>query len=198
MFEKDQLPFLGILRGAKVCIHCGLQYLEITMNTENAPQLISKMIRLTKNKITVGAGTVLNCKDYDQAAAAGAQFIVSPSVAEDVIKKCVKNSIPVFPGALTPTEVQKAWDLGATMVKLFPASVFGPAYIKELKGPFNLIRIMAVGGVDEKNISDYFSSGVDAIAFGVSIFNQKWMAEDCYDLIEEKLKTLIEKYMSRS
>jgi 2-dehydro-3-deoxyphosphogluconate aldolase/(4S)-4-hydroxy-2-oxoglutarate aldolase len=203
MFEKEKLPFLGILRGVKdkdleglaeVCINCGLQYLEITMNTDNAPQLISKMIKLAENKITIGAGTVLSLQDLNMALSAGAQFIVSPSVVDDVINQCVREKIPIFPGALTPTEVQKAWDLGASMVKLFPASAFGPAYIKELKGPFNKIRLMAVGGINEINISEYFACGADAIAFGAGIFNLKWMNENRYDLIGEKMSSLIVGY----
>jgi 2-dehydro-3-deoxyphosphogluconate aldolase/(4S)-4-hydroxy-2-oxoglutarate aldolase len=206
MFEKEKLPFLGILRGvnakdldglAKVCINCGLQYLEITMNTNRAPQLISEMIKLTKNKITIGAGTVLNLHDYDLAISAGAKFIVCPSVVDDVIKQCAKESIPVFPGALTPTEVHKAWDMGATMVKLFPASAFGPTYVKELKGPFNKIRLMAVGGINEKNVSEFFASGADAIAFGAGIFNLKYIDESRYDLVENKMMELIESYKRR-
>jgi 2-dehydro-3-deoxyphosphogluconate aldolase / (4S)-4-hydroxy-2-oxoglutarate aldolase len=203
MFEKDKLPFLGILRGVKdseleelvkVSINCGLKYLEITMNTENAPFLITKMIKLAGNKITIGAGTVLNEKDLKLALSAGAEFVVSPSVIEKVINQCVKEKIPAFPGALTPTEVQKAWDLGAEMVKLFPASVFGPTYIKELKGPFNKIKIMAVGGVNENNVSDFFDCGADAIAFGNGIFDPKLIKEKRYDLIELNMYNLISCY----
>jgi len=203
MFEKGQIPILGIMRGiktedveplAELCIKNGIKYIEITMNTENALQLISNMKSTSKGRLVVGAGTVLNVVDMDQALTAGAEFIVSPSVVDNVIMNCVKNNIPVFPGALTPTEIQKAWDLGATMVKLFPASLFGPAYIKELKGPFNKIRIMAVGGVSEANIHMFFKNGAEAVAFGSSIFNLKWLREKQYGLIEEKLKALINGY----
>jgi 2-dehydro-3-deoxyphosphogluconate aldolase / (4S)-4-hydroxy-2-oxoglutarate aldolase len=203
MFSNDSLPIMGIMRGIKMeeieplsalCIKCGLKYIEITMNTENAPDLISEMIRISENKLTVGAGTVLNMDDLDLAVNSGAQFIVSPSIVDDVVKRSIEYNISVFPGALTPTEVQKAWDLGATMVKLFPASVFGPSYIKELKGPFNKIRIMAVGGVSESNIHAFFENGTEAVAFGASIFNLKLLKEKNFGQIEEKLKLLIDNY----
>lgn len=203
MFEKDKLPILGILRGVKEknvqplalsCIRSGLCYIEITMNTDGAINLIRQMISLPDNKLIVGAGTVLNMYDLENALKAGARFIVCPTVIKDVIQECVRQNLPVFPGALTPTEVQMAWDMGAAMVKLFPASVFGPSYIKELKAPLNSVRIMAVGGINEQNINYYFASGADAVAFGASIFKPHWLMENRYDLIEEKLIALIRSY----
>jgi 2-dehydro-3-deoxyphosphogluconate aldolase / (4S)-4-hydroxy-2-oxoglutarate aldolase len=203
MFEKDKLPILGILRGiteisvkplALTCINSGLKYIEITMNTKGAEDLIRQMITVSDNKLFVGAGTVLNLEDLNRALAAGAKFIVCPTIVEEVILECNEQHIPVFPGALTPTEVQKAWSLGATMVKLFPASFFGPAYIRELKAPLNSIKIMAVGGVNENNINVYFSEGADAVAFGSSIFKQQWIDEGRFDLIEEKIGALIKQF----
>lgn len=203
MFEKDKLPILGILRGIEesnirhlvsTCIDSGISYVEITMNTKGAAHLIHQMINISFDKLVVGAGTVINMDSLDKALEAGAKFIVCPAVVDSVIKKCVQLKIPVFPGALTPTEVQRAWDLGATMVKLFPASVFGPPYIKELKGPFNTTKIMAVGGINEHNINAYFYNGADAVAFGASIFNIQWLAEGRYELIKEKIISLIKNY----
>ena len=207
MFDKGQLPILGILRGIRkddikpvtqICINSGLQHVEITMNTDQAAEIIAEMIDYSDNKLIIGAGTVLNTSDLKKAVKAGAKFIVSPSIVENVIKDCVNQLIPVFPGALTPTEVQKAWDMGATMVKLFPASLFGPKYIKELKGPFDKIRIMAVGGVSETNIHTFFECGAEAVAFGASIFNLKWMREGHYNLVEDKLKDFINAYKNIS
>jgi 2-dehydro-3-deoxyphosphogluconate aldolase/(4S)-4-hydroxy-2-oxoglutarate aldolase len=200
MITKDKLPILGILRGieenhieplAASCINTGLERVEITMNTIGAPRLIKKMIRAAGTDLQVGAGTVLTLQDLEEAINAGAQFIVCPSLIEEVIKECVQNNFPVYPGALTPTEVHKAWDLGATMVKLFPASVFGPSYIKELKGPFDKIKIMAVGGVGVENIKTYFENGADAVAFGGSIFKLQWMREGRFDLVANEIRRLI-------
>jgi 2-dehydro-3-deoxyphosphogluconate aldolase/(4S)-4-hydroxy-2-oxoglutarate aldolase len=203
MFEKEKLPILAILRGveekhlkplAEICINCGLKYIEITMNTTNPSHLIRQMIDAYGKKLVIGAGTILNKNDLEIALEAGARFIVCPSIIEEVIKECVMLDIPIFPGVLTPSEVQKAWDMGAAMVKLFPASAFGPSYIRELKGPFNKIKIMAVGGVNEENISIYFENGADAVAIGESIFNLQWLTEGQYKRVEKKICALIKSY----
>jgi 2-dehydro-3-deoxyphosphogluconate aldolase / (4S)-4-hydroxy-2-oxoglutarate aldolase len=206
MFVKDKLPILGILRGiekknlqplAKTYIESGLDYLEITMNTKGAVDQIRQMIEFSEEKLIIGAGTVLTLDDLEKAIIAGAKFIVCPTIVDEVIHECIKQEIPVFPGALTPNEVYKAWDMGASMVKLFPASVFGPSYIKELKGPFNSLRIIAVGGINEQNIGSYFNSGAEAVAFGGSIFKAEWLAKGRYDLIYEALLALIDGYNKR-
>jgi len=203
MFEHGKLPIMGILRGieernvqplAETCIDAGMDYLEITMNTNDAVGLIRQMTEVSNDRLIIGAGTVLTTNDLEEALAAGAKFIVCPTIVEAVITECLMQKIPVFPGALTPNEFQKAWDMGATMVKLFPASVFGPSYIKELKGPFNSLKIIAVGGVNEQNIGSYFKSGAEAVAFGASIFKPEWLAKDRYELIKEGLMALIGSY----
>jgi 2-dehydro-3-deoxyphosphogluconate aldolase/(4S)-4-hydroxy-2-oxoglutarate aldolase len=203
MFVKSELPLLGILRNiseehidpvVNICKKIGINYLEVTMNTKNAGKLIRKMIQTAGTEINIGAGTVLDKNDLSEALSAGACFIVSPSLVEDVLVTCVKRKIPVFPGALTPTEVHKAWDMGATMVKLFPAGLFGPAYIGMLKAPFHSIRIMVTGGVNEKNIAEYFRQGAEAAAFGAGIFRAEWLEKRKYDLIEEHLAALVRSY----
>jgi 2-dehydro-3-deoxyphosphogluconate aldolase / (4S)-4-hydroxy-2-oxoglutarate aldolase len=200
MFKKDELPILGILRGisekdivpiVNICKRTGIKYLEITMNTTGAVQLISKMISIAGTDLVIGAGTVLDTNDLRQALAAGARFIVSPSLVEEVVEACKREKILVFPGALTPTEVHKAWEMGASMVKLFPAGLYGPDYIQMLKAPFNSIKIMAVGGVNEKNAAEYFSKRADAVAFGAGIFRPEWLLQDRFELIEEHLNTFI-------
>jgi 2-dehydro-3-deoxyphosphogluconate aldolase/(4S)-4-hydroxy-2-oxoglutarate aldolase len=203
MFLKDELPLLGILRGISeeqlepvidICNNTGIKYLEITMNTNNAAELIRKLNRLARNEIHIGAGTVVNKTEMVEALDAGAGFIVSPSLIEEVVVTCVKEQIPVFPGALTPTEVQKAWDMGATMVKVFPAGLFGPPYIGMLKAPLNSVKIMVTGGISEKNIADYFRKGADAAAFGAGIFKSEWLVSGKYDMIKEHLMELIRSY----
>src|SRR5690606_15956996 len=135
----DRLPLVGILRGfsAEVTVECvqaalkgGLCNLEVTMNTPGAAQQINLVRNLAGKEVNVGAGTVCDLKTLDKALDAGANFIVTPVVAEDVIKKCVEDGVPVFPGALTPTEIQRCWHLGAMFIKLFPADCFGPSYVK--------------------------------------------------------------------
>jgi 2-dehydro-3-deoxyphosphogluconate aldolase/(4S)-4-hydroxy-2-oxoglutarate aldolase len=203
MFNKGELPILGILRGiydmhigalVEICKRSGIKYLEVTMNTNSAGQLIREMTTIAGTDLMIGAGTVLDKNGFYEALNAGAKFIVSPSLIDDVITTCVKENVPVFPGALTPTEVHKAWDMGATMVKLFPAGLYGPGYIKMLKAPFDSIKIMAVGGVNEQNIAEYFRQGADAVAFGAGIIRPEWLDKKRYDLIEKQLGILIQSY----
>ncbi|MFH1552233.1 MAG: bifunctional 4-hydroxy-2-oxoglutarate aldolase/2-dehydro-3-deoxy-phosphogluconate aldolase [Candidatus Omnitrophota bacterium] len=179
-----ELPLMGIVRGLDIddteplveeIIASGLETIEITMNTSAAAGIISKAVAVSNGRIAVGAGTVLSGADLERAVDAGASFIVSPACVEEVIRPCREKAIPVFPGALTPQEVLEAWKKGATMVKVFPAGIFGPKYIKELKGPFNDIKLMAVGGVRLENIAEYFSAGADAVAFGASVFKKEWL-----------------------
>ncbi len=181
-FKK--LPLMGIVRGAKAedaeplleaSVRAGLETIEVTMNTPGAVKMISRMREVSAGKVMVGAGTVLSESDLKKAVDAGAGFIVMPVFVENIVRSCVEKSVPVFPGALTPNEVFRAHEAGATMVKVFPSSVFGPSYIKALKGPFDKVRLMVVGGVDLENIDKYFASGADAVAFGASIFKKEWI-----------------------
>lgn len=199
----EQLPLLGILRGieskhvepiAIAVAKTGLPALEITMNTPNAPALIKEMKYYSRGKFSVGAGTVLTLRDLDAAVAAGASFIVMPSLQLEVIRICVSQKIPVFPGAFTPTEIYKAWEMGATMVKVFPSSIVGPSYFGEIKGPFNTIKLLACGGITQHTISDFFTKGADAAAFGASIFKKEWIDSENYDAICNEISGLIHAY----
>lgn len=199
----EALPLLGILRGieskhveplAIAVGKTGLPAIEITMNTPNAPALIKEMKYYSRGKFAVGAGTVLTFRDLDAAVAAGASFIVMPSLQLEVIRICVSQKIPVFPGAFTPTEIYKAWEMGATMVKVFPSSIVGPQYFAEVKGPFNGIKLLACGGINQQTIRDFFGKGADAAAFGASIFKKEWLDADNYDAIGTEISGLINAY----
>jgi 2-dehydro-3-deoxyphosphogluconate aldolase/(4S)-4-hydroxy-2-oxoglutarate aldolase len=197
------LPILGILRGigiesveplVEASISAGLRTIEITMNTRGAATLIEKAVAIGGKRITVGAGTVLSVKSLEIAMDAGATFIVTPVLVEDVMKHCVKNKIPVFPGALTPKEIYDAWNAGATMVKVFPAGAFGPEYFKEIKGPFNDIELLACGGVTPSNMKEYFSSGASAVSFGAGVFKKEWILDKNFKNIEEAIKKYVTAY----
>ncbi len=196
MFDQEKKLIVVILRGivkkdispiAEICIRNGIEHLEITMNTKDAPVLIHEMIKASKSKMYIGAGTVLNHNDLESALGAGAEFIVSPCVEERVISECVASGIPILPGVLTPTEIAQVINLGVSSVKLFPASAFGPSYIKELKGPYDNLKVVAVGGVNETNVSEYYKHGADGFAIGGNVFKKEWLQANRYDLIEEKL-----------
>ena len=195
-----ELPILGILRGIKpdsiepltqTIISSGLQTIEITMNTPGAAELIQKMVKAAQGKLTIGAGTVLTMDDLKSALKAGATFIVLPVLIPEVVGFCVKKKIPVFPGALTPQEIYNAWRAGATMVKVFPAKFFGPAYFKEVKAPLQDIELLACGGVNADNIQSFFTSGASAVAFGASIFRKEWLETGRFDNIGNAIGKLV-------
>jgi 2-dehydro-3-deoxyphosphogluconate aldolase/(4S)-4-hydroxy-2-oxoglutarate aldolase len=195
-----ELPLLGILRGieegmveplVEAVVSAGLKTIEITMNTAAASSLIRQMVKASDGRLVVGAGTVLTMGDLHSALDAGATFIVLPVLVPDVVEYCVKNSIPVFPGALTPQEIHNAWRAGATMVKVFPAGLFGPKYFSEIKGPFNDIELLACGGVNTETIGTFFSCQASAAAFGGSIFKKNWLESGDFTSIRKSIETLI-------
>lgn len=196
-----ELPLLGILRGIEIdsveplmesIIASGLATIEITMNTKAAPRLIEKAVKTAGKSLTIGAGTVLDMQSLKAALGAGATFIVMPVLVPEVAQYCSKNKVPFFPGALTPQEIYNAWNSGATMVKIFPAGFFGPAYFKEIKGPFNDIELLACAGVTPDNMKDYFANGASAIAFGASVFRKEWLTAGDFTSIGEAIKKFIE------
>ncbi|MZH03276.1 MAG: bifunctional 4-hydroxy-2-oxoglutarate aldolase/2-dehydro-3-deoxy-phosphogluconate aldolase [Nitrospinae bacterium] len=194
LFEKE--PVMGIIRGVdedslpgvlEAAYSGGLRFLEITLNTPGAYSLIEKAVNLFPD-FCIGAGTVLSSESAQQAVNNGAKFIVAPNLNEQVADCCNKNNMAYFPGALTPTEIEKAWSSGATMVKVFPASQMGPNYIKQLKGPYDQIKLMVVGGINPKNIPDYFSAGASAVALGGSIFSTSRMAKGKFSEIQKEIE----------
>jgi 2-dehydro-3-deoxyphosphogluconate aldolase/(4S)-4-hydroxy-2-oxoglutarate aldolase len=200
-----ELPLMGILRGVKereiepiveTAVRAGLRAVEITMNTDGAPGLIQKLRAVAKDRLMVWAGTVLTTDDLSRALGAGAGFIVMPTLAPDVVARCVESNVPVFPGALTPQEIQAAWNAGAAMVKVFPSSAFGPSYFKEIAGPFPEIELLACGGVGPDNIGEFFHCGAKAASFGGSIFKRDWMEQGAFDRIEAGVKALIDAYLA--
>lgn len=197
-FKK--LPILGILRGIELgiieslveeIISTGLETIEITMNTKAASDLIRQAVKIAQKRLCVGAGTVLNMDSLKMALDAGATFIVMPVLVDDVMQYCKKNNIPAFPGALSPQEIYKAWDSGATMVKVFPAKFFGAEYFKEVKAPFNDIELLACGGVTPENMQDFFDSGASAISFGASVFRQEWLKARNFASIKQSISRYV-------
>ena len=195
--EFRKKPLLGILRGItpheleplfETILASGLRAVEITLNTEGAAGLIKNAVKLYGGRLMIGAGTVLTPKDLRTALSAGATFIVSPVVVPPVIEYCAKRKIPVFPGALVPQDIYAAWQAGATMVKVFPAGCFGPAYFKELKGPFPGIELLACGGVTPENLPVYWKNGASAFAVGSGVFRREWIAAKKFHLIRNKLR----------
>jgi 2-dehydro-3-deoxyphosphogluconate aldolase/(4S)-4-hydroxy-2-oxoglutarate aldolase len=199
--EFKRLPLLAILRGGDTTIigplvdtvvEAGLRTLEIAMNTPGAAAMIERAVETADGRLTIGAGTVTTRARLDDALAAGASFIVLPTCEAPVMEACAARAIPVFPGALTPNEIHTAWSAGATMVKVFPAKVFGPDYLREIKGPFEDIELLACGGISADNMAAYFEAGASAVAFGGSLFKPQWLRPEELPRIRNGVRALVE------
>jgi len=186
-------PLVGIIRGlemeeimqiAKVYSSAGLYTLEITMNTQNAAKKISALRREFPH-LNVGAGTVCTMQDLETALEANAQFIVTPIIDEEVIKSCVGHGIPIFPGAFTPSEIYRAWALGASAVKVFPATQLGPKYIKDVLAPLNDIKLVPTGNISKENIKSFFEAGAVGAGLGSSLINKKLLAAKDYEGLKQ-------------
>jgi 2-dehydro-3-deoxyphosphogluconate aldolase/(4S)-4-hydroxy-2-oxoglutarate aldolase len=183
---KLTTPVVGILRGVEgsffrevmhASFSSGLQALEITMNTDGALEILSTCRHEVPGGKWLGMGTIRNLEEARKAVGAGAMFLVTPNTDTAVIEHGVRQGIPVIAGAFTPTEVYNAWSAGATMVKVFPCGPVGPAYIRELKGPFDQIPLLAVGGVDKENLGDYFKAGAYGVGVSSALFGSEAIAQ---------------------
>lgn len=186
----NSIPVVGIMRNfpeaqlepvVAAYIAAGLNTLEITMNSANPAQTIRSLKQAWGESLNVGAGTVCTIKDLEVALEAGAQFIVTPIVSKTVIKACVKEAIPIFPGAMTPTEIHKAWHWGATMIKIFPAGKLGPGYIKDVLEPLNEIKLLPTGGVSPDNFIEFLKMGASGVGMASALFPKDMIAEQRWD-----------------
>ncbi|MCK6208779.1 bifunctional 4-hydroxy-2-oxoglutarate aldolase/2-dehydro-3-deoxy-phosphogluconate aldolase [Bacillus infantis] len=151
----------------------GVKTLEITVETPRVLSLIEKVSEELGDEVIVGAGTVLDPETARAAIMAGARFIFSPTTNTETIKMAKRYGVVSIPGALTPTEIITAYEHGADMIKVFPANVFGPGYIKDIHGPMPHIPLMPTGGLDTGNVGDYIRAGAVAAGIGSSLVNTK-------------------------
>jgi 2-dehydro-3-deoxyphosphogluconate aldolase/(4S)-4-hydroxy-2-oxoglutarate aldolase len=156
------------LECTRALVRGGVTGIEITFSTPGAAVAIAAARREHPIAL-VGAGTVLDRASLDAACDAGASFLVSPHTDEELLEAARARGVPFLAGALTPTEVVRAHRAGAACVKLFPGSAVGPSYVKALRGPLPHIPLMPTGGVDEKNLGDWFAAGVVAVGMGGSL-----------------------------
>jgi len=155
---------------AEALLQGGLPVTEITLTVPNAIDAIRAVAKRFAGKLLVGAGTVTDAETAKRAMDAGAEFIVTPSLLPEVIEAAHRASVPVLPGALTPTEVFEAHRLGGDMVKVFPVqSVGGAAYLRALRGPFPDIPLVPTGGVTLENVAEMFKAGAAAVGVGTEL-----------------------------
>jgi 2-dehydro-3-deoxyphosphogluconate aldolase/(4S)-4-hydroxy-2-oxoglutarate aldolase len=160
----------------------GVQVIEVTMTTPGALDVIAKASARYGQDVLFGAGSVLDAETARAAILAGAGFVVAPTLNLSVVELCNRYSTPVVPGCYTPTEMLTAWEAGADMVKLFPASVGGPALIRAILAPLPQLEIVPVGGVNLDTAAEFIAKGAAALGVGSSLVNQSLL--DAGDMTE--------------
>ena len=149
-----------------VLVECGIKAVEFTFTSEGVTDALRAYAEVKPDDVALGAGTVLTAEQARQAVDAGASFLISPSVELEVIEAARDLGVPVVPGAFSPTEIHTAFRAGAHAVKVFPAGVLGPSYLKAVAGPFPAIPLVPTGGVDVENARAYLDAGARAVGLG--------------------------------
>ena len=166
----------------------GVTVLEVTMTVPGAMQVMRRLAE-ERPDILIGAGTVLDPETARMCILEGAKFVVSPALNLKTIEMCHRYSIPVLPGALTPTEVVTAWQAGADVIKVFPANALGGAkYLKSLKAPLPQIELIPTGGVSLSTATDFLEAGAFALGVGADLVDPKAMAEGKPELVTESAR----------
>lgn len=179
---KDSGQLLNV---CKALADGGVKSLEVTMTTPNALQVISEVSKKMGDSILIGVGTVLDPETARAAILAGARFVVGPTLNLDVIALCNRYGKVVVPGTFTATEMLTAWEAGADLCKLFPATAVGPKYIKDIHGPLPQIEIIPTGGVTYENTPDFIKAGAAAIAAGSAMVPKDALAAGDFDAIRD-------------
>lgn len=196
-----EVPVIGILRGVEgdffgevmqISFAAGLTAMEVTMNTPGAEKIVAEYRSAVPEGKLLGMGTIRNLEEARRCVGAGAMFLVTPNTDTKVIEYAKKEGIPIVAGALTPTEVYAAWSAGADLIKVFPCGAMGgPQYIKDLLGPFDHLRLVAVGGVSLANLAEYFGAGAVAVGVSTTLFGSKALREKNLDQIGHNVKIFI-------
>lgn len=174
------------LNAAEAIIRGGITGIEVTYSTPDAPAVIRELIARHGDSAYIGAGTVTTPEQATAAAQAGAEFLVSPGTLPDLTRAMLDTDRVVMTGALTPTEVMVALDLGVDVVKIFPASLGGPAYLGALRGPFPDAPLMPTGGVKPDNVADWFAAGAVAVGAGGDLANSASIAASDWSDLESR------------
>ncbi len=164
----------------------GVKGIEITYSTPNAEQVVTELAKKFGGEILLGMGTLTDPAQVSTARAAGACFLVSPICEPELVRTMVASGLVAMAGAFTPTEVFQAYRMGVDVVKIFPGSVGGPAYVKALKGPFPYIPMMPTGGVSAANSAEWFAAGVVAVGAGSELCPPQLAKEGKFDEISRR------------
>jgi 2-dehydro-3-deoxyphosphogluconate aldolase/(4S)-4-hydroxy-2-oxoglutarate aldolase len=195
-----QVGLLAVIRGpdpaltvqmVDALIAGGVRGIEITYTTPNAAEVVTTLARTYGDSIVLGMGTLLEPAQAEEALAAGARFLVSPHSDAILAQAMAATGLPFMLGALTPSEVVAAHKLGSSVVKLFPGSLGGPAYLKSLRAPFPHIPMMPTGGVSVDNVGDWLAAGAFAVGAGSELCPTAWAKERRFDAIRERAAAFV-------
>ncbi|WP_053219932.1 bifunctional 4-hydroxy-2-oxoglutarate aldolase/2-dehydro-3-deoxy-phosphogluconate aldolase [Virgibacillus senegalensis] len=188
-----KVPEKDVEQVAEALINGGVNVLEVTLDAENANQMIQSLSEKFAGKAVIGAGTVLDAESARTAIEHGAEFIVSPLLEQEVIEATLALDKVSVPGIMTPTEAMKAVKLGADIVKVFPASAVGPSFIKNIKGPLPNITMIPTGGITTENAGDYIKAGAAAVGAGGNLVDNQAISQGKFSHIEQVAATYTEK-----
>lgn len=169
----------------------GVSIAEITMTVPNAINLIEKMSNELDEHIIIGVGSVLSKEVAEDAIKAGAKYVVSPILKKGIIETAQKYDVPVMPGCFTPTEIYSAFEMGADIVKVFPADVVGMTFFKAILAPMPHLKLMPTGGVSLTNAGDWLKVGACAVGIGSALLDEKAIKEEKYFVLTENAKIIM-------
>jgi 2-dehydro-3-deoxyphosphogluconate aldolase/(4S)-4-hydroxy-2-oxoglutarate aldolase len=169
----------------------GVRALEVTMTVPRAIELIAELAPRLPPGFQIGAGTVIDAETARLAIMAGATFVVGPVLKPDVITTCHRYDVAVMPGCFTPTEILTAWEHGADVVKVFPATSLGPGFFKDLRGPLPQIKMMPTGGVTIENAGAWIKAGAIAVGAGTALLDTKAIEAGDFRVIAERARLIV-------
>ncbi|MBP7978875.1 MAG: bifunctional 4-hydroxy-2-oxoglutarate aldolase/2-dehydro-3-deoxy-phosphogluconate aldolase [Sebaldella sp.] len=196
----DKSKITGILRNVKkedvlkvgeILIKYNIKDFEVTYNTKDSLEIV-KMLKKEFPEARIGMGTILTVEELKKAEESGAEFILTPSVNEEVLRYSGKNNIDLITGVFSPSEVALALRYGFNYLKLFPAIDLPDSYINNLMGPFDKVEFMAVGGVEKDNITDFFKAGFKSVGMGSSLIKKSYLESKDWEKLEKHVKEIAE------
>ncbi len=188
---KDQNKLAKVIEAVR---QGGVKCIEITMTVPGAVEIIRSLSVSMPPDVLIGAGTVTSVQNAEDVIAAGAKFVVSPILNLEIIAVCKKHNVACMPGCYTPTEIFTAWNSGADVCKVFPATSLGPKYFKDLAGPFPHIKLMPTGGVTVDNVGEWIEAGAVAVGIGSDLLDKKAIDEERYEVLTEKAARMSANY----
>ncbi|AMQ20756.1 4-hydroxy-2-oxoglutarate aldolase [Geobacillus proteiniphilus] len=181
-----------IFQIAEALIDGGVEVLEVTVDSPGSFEMIAALKETFGDKAIVGAGTVLDAETAKRAIEAGSDFIFSPIFDQEMVSLTNRYGKISIPGVMTPTEIVKAYQMGADLLKVFPAGSLGPKYFKELSGPLGHIPLMPTGGVTLDNAAEFIRNGVVAVGVGSALLDKRAIEEERFDVIRETAQKFVE------